>query len=126
MSQRVRFVPAAAALLLQFAVLYVPRAPAVDAGGLPLDKAAHILVFALPTYALIRAGLPTRTVVLLMGAQAVASELVQHLRMPNRSGDVGDVLADVAGIGIAVLLVRRPPRPASPRSGARNHRAAPS
>ena len=37
MSQRGRAGLAALALGLQFAVLYAPRAPAVDTGGVPVD-----------------------------------------------------------------------------------------
>ncbi len=117
---------ASAALILQFAVLYTPRAPAVDVGALPLDKLVHLAVFALPTYALIRAGLPVVAVVILMSAQAVGSELLQHVALANRSGDPGDLLADLVGVAVAVALVRLRSRRASPRSGDRNHRGAPS
>lgn len=125
-SQRARLVVATAALILQFAVLYTPRAPAVAVEGLPLDKLVHVVIFALPTYALIRAGLPVVTVAVLMAAQAVGSELLQHMALANRSGDAGDVLADLVGVGIGVALVRRRSPRASPRSGDRSHRGAPS
>ena len=79
---------AAAALVLQFVVLYTPRAPAVGLDGLPLDKLVHVVIFALPTYALVRVGLPVVAVVILMVVQAVGSEVLQHVALANRSGDV--------------------------------------
>jgi len=117
---------AAAALVLQFVVLYTPRAPAVGLDGLPLDKLVHVVIFALPTYALVRVGLPVVMVVVLMVTQAVGSEVLQHVALANRSGDVGDLLADLLGVGIALALLRRRSRRASPRSDDRSHRGAPS
>jgi len=125
-SQRARAAVAAAALVLQFVVLYTPRAPAVGLDGLPLDKLVHVVIFALPTYALVRVGLPVVAVVVLMVAQALGSEVLQHVALANRSGDVGDLLADLLGVGIALALLRRRSRRASPRSDDRSHRGAPS
>ncbi len=93
------------AIGLQLVVLYAPRAPQVDSGGLPLDKLVHVLVFAVPTWALVLAGLPRSWAVGLMAAQAVLSEVVQHQFLADRSGDPLDVLADLIGVGIGALLV---------------------
>ncbi len=58
MARSARADAAVGALGLQLAVLYAPRAPAIATGGLPVDKLVHIAVFALPTAALIKAGVP--------------------------------------------------------------------
>jgi len=84
----------------------------VPGGEIPgLDKVAHVLVFALPTFALLAAGARRRLVVGVMLIQALASEFVQGALLPHRSGDVLDALADAVGIGVALIadaLVRRP------------------
>lgn len=112
-NRSVRASVAGAALALQFAVLYVPRAPGVAVDGLPLDKLVHVAVFALPTYALIRLGWSRATVGVLMVGQAVVSELTQHLVLAQRSGDPADALADLVGVLIGVALVGRRPAQAS-------------
>jgi hypothetical protein len=106
-------VVSAAAIVLQLAVLYVPRAPQVPTGGLPLDKAVHLVVFALPVVALVAAGLPRGWVVGVMAVHAVLSELVQGALLNQRSGDPADVVADLAGVAIGALLTR----PGAPRAG---------
>ena len=106
MSQRLRVVVAVAAVALNLVVLYAPRAPSVSAGGLPLDKLVHVLVFALPTLALVRAGLPRFWVVVAMSMHAALSELVQHLWLGHRSGDAGDVVADLVGVALGAAVVR--------------------
>jgi VanZ family protein len=88
-------------------VLYAPRAPAVDTGGLPLDKVAHVAAFALPTAALILAGAPRGWVIGLMALHAPLSELLQHLLLADRSGDPGDVLADLAGVVLGAWWATR-------------------
>ena len=85
MSQRGRAGLAALALGLQFAVLYAPRAPAVDTGGIPVDKLVHVAVFALPTVALIGAGVPRGWVIGLMAVHAPLSEVVQGALLADRS-----------------------------------------
>lgn len=112
-NRSVRAAVAATALALQIAVLYVPRAPGVAVDGLPLDKFVHVAVFALPTYALIRLGWSRATVGVLMVGQAVASELTQHVMLSQRSGDPADVLADLVGVLLGVVLAGRRPAQAS-------------
>ena len=126
MSRHTRVAAAWAAVALQVAVLYVPRAPEAPTVGLPVDKLVHVLVFALPTYALVRAGMGRGLVVVLMVAQALVSELVQAVALADRSGDVADLLADLVGVGIAVAVLRRRSPRASPRWDDQSHRAAPS
>lgn len=99
---------AAAALALNLAVLYAPRAPVVQTGGLPVDKLVHAVVFALPTVALARAGLPRGWAVGLMAAHAPLSELLQHRVLAHRSGEVGDIVADLVGVAIGAAVLWSP------------------
>ena len=106
MPQRARVGLAALALGLQLAVLYVPRAPSIDTGGLPVDKLVHIAVFALPTVALIWAGVPRGWVIGLMAVHAPLSEVVQDRFLAHRSGDPWDVAADLLGVALGAFLTR--------------------
>lgn len=93
----------AVALLVQVWALYVPRGPSVDT-DLPLDKILHVLLFLMVTWLGLRLG--WRWIVPAMVAQAALSELVQMWLLPQRSGDWGDFVADLAGIAVAVVLTR--------------------
>ncbi|MCU0298102.1 MAG: hypothetical protein MUF33_06230 [Candidatus Nanopelagicales bacterium] len=93
------------ALALQFWALYVPRTPSVES-GLPLDKAVHLGLFLVVTWLGLRVGLPRVGLVIAMVAQAAISELTQWLFLPQRGGDWWDFAADLAGIGLGVLLAR--------------------
>jgi hypothetical protein len=106
MARTTRVAAAVGALGLQLAVLYAPRAPTIAAGGLPVDKLVHAAVFALPTVALVLAGLPRRWVIGLMAVHAPLSELVQHRLLADRSGDPWDVVADLTGVAIGAILTR--------------------
>ena len=99
-------IAAAAAVIGNVVVLFAPRAPSVPTGGLPVDKLVHLLVFAWPTVALIRAGLSRRWVLTAMVVYAAASEVVQRVLLDHRSGDPRDVLADLLGAGIGAWLTR--------------------
>ncbi|GAA4663903.1 VanZ family protein [Kineococcus glutinatus] len=109
MRRRLPAVAFAAAVLLSAVVLFAPDAG--RAGGVPhLDKVVHGALFALLTAtgtwwlrrpAVVCAG---------AGAYAVLSEVVQHVALPNRAGDLTDVAADASGVLLAALgalLVRR-------------------
>jgi VanZ family protein len=111
MSQRARTGLAALSLGLQFAVLYAPRAPAVDTGGIPVDKLVHVAAFALPTAALIVAGLPRGWVIGLMAVHAPLSEVIQGALLADRSAEGADVVADLVGVALGALVVRRADRP---------------
>jgi VanZ family protein len=91
----------AVAVLVQMWALYVPRGPSVDS-GLPLDKVVHAGLFLLVTWLGLRLG--WRWIVPVMVGQAALSELVQTWLLPQRSGDWGDLVADLAGIALAVVI----------------------
>jgi hypothetical protein len=105
-----RWTWAVLAVGLNLLVLYAPRAPSVASGGLPVDKLVHMVVFAMPTVALARAGVPLRWAASVMAAHGPISELVQHNLLNHRSGDPFDVLADLAGVGIGVAIMSRSPQ----------------
>jgi VanZ family protein len=76
--------------------------PAVDTGW---DKANHLLAFAGPMFAGCAAGWPARRLAAALLAYGGAIELLQT-RLPPRSGDWADWLADAAGIALGALLAR--------------------
>ena len=96
----------ALAVAAQVVVLYAPAQP----GGLPVfphaDKVVHVLVFLVPTALALVAGLPARVVVPLFAAHAVVSEVVQGALLPMRAGDPVDVLADLSGVVLGVVVWR--------------------
>lgn len=106
----------AVALLVQLAVLYAPSTPDGTPQVPGLDKLVHAIVFLLPALFGVLAGIrPLRLAVVLV-AHAIASELVQHLLLPERSGDAWDALADIVGVALGLvigmaMLKRRPRRP---------------
>jgi uncharacterized membrane protein YhdT len=105
---------AVAALAVHLVALYLPGDPSgsLELPWLPgADKVVHVLLFAVPTYLF---GRLTRRVGLVAGVfavHAVVSELIQWRFVPYRDGDPFDALADLVGIGLAVLLLRRERRP---------------
>lgn len=109
----------AAAIALQLLALYLPQAPAGAGISVPgADKAIHVLIFALVMLTGVLAGLPGRWLALILAAHAAVSELIQHLLLPHRSGDLLDAVADLGGIAlgwyVASMVSRhrlsRPPR----------------
>lgn len=102
--------------LLALAVLlnigfYLPSLPAGTPGsGVPgMDKAVHLLVFALTVFAAGRLLAPRRRfpmgwVVIVAIAHALLIELVQLVALPQRSGDGIDILFDVIGIALGLGL----------------------
>ena len=98
----------AVAVVVQTLALYWPRPPSVDT-GLPLDKVVHFGLFAIVTYAGVRAGLPRNLVAVAMLGQAVLSEAIQHFWLDQRGGDVWDLVADVLGIAAALWVTREKP-----------------
>lgn len=119
MSLHLRYAALAAAVVLHLLVLYLPRVP--GAGGVQVpgaDKVGHVVVFALVVAAALWVGLPARWVVPLALAHAVVSEVVQHLWLSGRSGDVWDVVADVLGVAlgwaVGSRLTRGAPAPSGP------------
>ncbi|MCD5351854.1 VanZ family protein [Kineosporia mesophila] len=92
-------------LVLHLIVLYAPRAPGT--GGLPVDKVVHATIFGGLLWAAARANLRLRPVALALAGHAVASELLQHFVLPNRSGDPADVVADLVGVVIVTAILWR-------------------
>jgi VanZ like family len=93
------------AVVVHVGVLYWPTAPST--GGIPIDKVVHALIFGGVLWLGARAGVPVRPLTALLAVHAVASELIQHYLLTGRSGDWTDSAADLAGVLIAVLLLRR-------------------
>jgi hypothetical protein len=101
------------------AVLYWPSALAAASRlDLPLaDKAVHAAVFALVMWLWAGRGRRIWLVAALLAANAGLSEVVQALWLPQRSGDLWDVIADLAGIGLGAWLAAQwPPASLPPRS----------
>lgn len=93
----------AAAVFANLVVLYWPRA--VSQGGIPYaDKIVHVAIFAVVAASGLRAKVSLAWLVGLLVAHAVASELVQHWFLGNRTGDPVDVAADLVGVAVGVLL----------------------
>lgn len=95
-----------AAMSVQLVALYVPDAP----GGpqvVGLDKVVHITIFAAPALAALLVGIRARWALGILAVHAPISELVQHVALSHRSGDVLDVVADLGGVllGGMVYLV---------------------
>ena len=98
---------AVAAVVVQLLVLYWPVVT-VEGPVSWTDKVVHLVVFAVPTYAVGRALGSVRTAVLVFAVHAPVSELVQHFLLPGRSGDPLDAVVDLVGValGAAALVVR--------------------
>ena len=96
-------------VVAQLLVLYWPVVT-VEGPVSWTDKVVHLLIFAVPTYAVGRALGSVRTAVLVFAVHAPLSELVQHFALPGRSGDPWDAAVDLVGVSIAAaaLVVRRP------------------
>ena len=95
-------------VVVQLCAVYWPR---VDVQG-PVtwtDKAVHVLLFLVPTVVGLLAGLRPAYVVGALALHAPVSEVVQHVLLPGRSGDVWDAVADVSGVvlGVTVVVVGR-------------------
>ena len=91
-------------LVAHLAALYWPR---VEIQG-PVtwtDKVVHVLLFLAPTVAGLLAGLRPVQLVGLLALHAPVSELLQQHLLPHRSGDVGDAVADFAGVVLGVTSV---------------------
>jgi VanZ family protein len=90
--------------------LYVLFWPDPGGSGVSMpgaDKAVHALLFAFLTgTARLRFG-PGRPVLAGVLAYAALSEVVQALLLARRSGDLLDLVADVAGVALGWLLAGR-------------------
>lgn len=102
------------AVLVQVRVLYTPDVP----GAAPFphaDKVIHTVVFAVPVLLAVLARVRLAVAAGVSAVHAPVSEMVQATWVPGRSGDPLDALADLVGVGVAVLVVwvvrRRAARP---------------
>jgi VanZ family protein len=94
-------------VVVQLAVLYWPVVT-VEGPVSWTDKVVHVLVFAVPTWAVGRATGSVRLAALVFAVHAPLSEIVQHVVLPGRSGDVWDAVVDVVGVGLGVLALVLP------------------
>lgn len=93
----------AVALAAQVWGLYAPTVPGPE--GVPgLDKVAHFLVFAVPTFLAWLLG--ARWVVLLLLVHALVAELLQHSLAPDRVAELADAIANVCGVAVGALAAR--------------------
>jgi VanZ family protein len=74
-------------------------------GALPLDKARHLMAFAVLAWVAMQAFAATRRVALALLAYGVFIELVQS-QIPGRMASGADLAADAVGIGLGLLLAR--------------------
>lgn len=92
-------------VLAQLWVLYLYVPSASDAVSVQhADKLVHALVFALPAILGVLAGLRERLVGAVLAAHAPVSEVVQHLWIPGRAGDPWDVVADLVGVVLGLVV----------------------
>jgi hypothetical protein len=84
-------------LAVQLIVMYAPDGPA-GPGITGLDKVIHVIIFAAPALAALMAGVRARWALGILAVHAPVSELIQHLVLPHRGGDVLDVMADLTGV----------------------------
>ena len=93
-------------MLLSVVVLFLPS----PSGGSSLpyaDKVVHAALFALLTATALHRFGRTPVVLGAVTAYALASEVIQGVALPERSGDPLDVVADLVGAGAVVLAARR-------------------
>ena len=94
-----------AALLLQTYLLYAYVPGPASGITIPhLDKVVHVGMFALPAFLGVLARLRLWLVGLILVVHAPVSELVQHRYLPGRAGDPADLIADLVGIGLGLVL----------------------
>jgi hypothetical protein len=95
----------AVVVLVHLAVLYLPDPPSAGVGLLPYgDLVVHALVFGAVVWTARLARLPVVPVVLLFVAHAGFSEAVQHTLLEGRDGEISDVLADLVGVVLGLVL----------------------
>ena len=92
--------------MLSLIVLFAPRTPS-EQSVLHLDKVVHAGVFlALAATTRWRFG-PAILGLVLVGAYAIGSELIQWQWLAHRDGDVRDAAADLTGALLGWILARR-------------------
>jgi VanZ family protein len=98
-------------VVVHLLALYLPRAPGPPAAW-NLDKLAHMTLFGMVLWAGARAGVPVRVLAVVLVVHAPVSEVIQGTLLPGRSGDWLDAVADLTGLAIAALWLRRSRRDA--------------
>jgi len=91
------------AVVVQLITLYSPQVPGAPAIA-GFDKVVHLAVFAAPVLAALLAGLSAPWVLGILAVHAPVSELVQHVALSRRSGDVFDMMADLCGVAVGALV----------------------
>lgn len=92
------------AVVVQLLALYWPVVT-VEGPATWTDKVVHLLVFAVPTYAVGWALGSARTAAVVFATHAPVSELVQHYVLPGRSGDVWDAVVDLVAVALGAGAV---------------------
>ncbi len=87
-------------------MLFVPRAPTPGPDLPGLDKAVHVVVFAVLALAACRRFGRRTTVALALSGYAIGSEVVQAALLRGRSGDVLDVVADLVGATLGWVIAK--------------------
>lgn len=95
------------AVVVHLLALYWPEVPTVAPVGVPhLDKLVHVALFAGVGWTGARAGVPLRWLLPVLVGHAIAAEWVQGAVLEGRSSDVGDVVANLLGTVLGVVLAR--------------------
>ncbi len=94
---------------MQLSVLYAPTGPGGDPPAYA-DKVVHLVVFAAVAWTGRRAGIRSRPLLVALVAHAVVSELLQLTLLPGRSGDLLDVVADIVGAVVGLVVAGPTPR----------------
>jgi VanZ family protein len=89
---------------VQLVVLYAPEAPGPAGGIAYADLVVHAAVFAAVGWTGRWAGVPVRVLSVALVANAVVSEVLQATALPGRSGQPADVVADLVGTAVGLLL----------------------
>ena len=94
------------ALAVQLIVVYAPSGPSgPEING--VDKVVHALIFFGPAFAALMMGIRARWALGILLLHAPISELIQAVGLPQRDGDVFDVMADLGGVllgGLAYVV----------------------
>jgi len=90
------------ALAAQLIAVYSPQGLG-GPGITGLDKVVHLSIFFAPALALLMMGIRARWALGILALHAPVSELIQHFFLPQRSGDVFDVVADLSGVALGWL-----------------------
>jgi len=93
------------ALLIQGYLLYFDVPGTSDVVLFPhVDKVVHAALFALPAATGVLAGMPPWVLGVVLAGHAPVSELIQRAFLPGRFGDPLDVLADLVGVGLGLVV----------------------